>query len=154
MKDASTITQPGTFTFNLQLQLPAGTTLPSGSLSANDFTISTKILKLFKTSTIADAAFSDENATIGEVSYDETTSILTIPITQNVDVTEVTPEPEQPAGPSTDPENNGEGSDENGGATGDGSVDDNDENSGETNTTPTARTTETTYQPSQAGNTR
>lgn len=137
----------GTFTFNLQLQLPAGTTLPSGSLSASDFTISTKILKLFKTSTIADAAFSDENATIGEVSYDETTSILTIPITQNVDVKEVTPDSEQPAEPSTNPENNSEGSDENGGAVGDGSVDNNDENSGENNTTPTARTTETTYQP-------
>lgn len=137
----------GTFTFNLQLQLPAGTTLPSGSLSASDFTISTKILKLFKTSTIADAAFSDENATIGEVSYDETTSILTIPITQNVDVKEVMPEPEQPAEPSTDPENNSEGSVENNGTAGDGSVDNNDENSGEANTTPTARTTETTYQP-------
>lgn len=147
LKDTSTITQPGTFTFNLQLQLPAGTTLPSGSLSANDYTISTKILKLFKTSTIADAAFSDENATIGEVSYDETTGILTIPITQNVDVKEVTPDSEQPAEPSTNPENNSEGSDENGGAVGDGSVDNNDENSGENNTTPTARTTETTYQP-------
>lgn len=137
----------GTFTFNLQLQLPAGTTLPSGSLSANDFTISTKILKLFKTSTIADAAFSDENATIGEVSYDETTSILTIPIIQNVDVKEVMPEPEQPAEPSTDPENNSEGSDENSGTAGDGSVDNNDETSGDNSTTPTARTTETTYQP-------
>lgn len=137
----------GTFTFNLQLQLPAGTTLPSGSLSASDFTISTKILKLFKTSTIADAAFSDENATIGEVSYDETTSILTIPIIQNVDVKEVMPEPEQPAEPSTDPENNSEGSDENGGTAGDGSVDNNDETSGDNSTTPTARTTETTYQP-------
>ena len=147
LKDASTIAQPGTFTFNLQLQLPAGTTLPSGSLSANDFAISTKILKLFKTSTIADAAFSDENATIGEVSYDAENSILTIPITQNVDATAVTPEQEQPTEPSTNPENNSEGSDENGGATGDGSVDDNDENSGETNTTPTARTTETTYEP-------
>lgn len=147
LKDASTITQPGTFTFNLQLQLPAGTTLPSGSLSASDFTISTKILKLFKTSTIADAAFSDENATIGEVSYDETTSILTIPITQNVDVKEVMPEPEQPAEPSTDPENNSEGSDENSGTAGDGSVDNNDETSGDNSTTPTARTTETTYQP-------
>lgn len=147
LKDASTITQPGTFTFNLQLQLPAGTTLPSGSLSASDFTISTKILKLFKTSTIADAAFSDENATIGEVSYDETTSILTIPIIQNVDVKEVMPEPEQPAEPSTDPENNSEGSDENSGTAGDGSVDNNDETSGDNSTTPTARTTETTYQP-------
>lgn len=137
----------GTFTFNLQLQLPAGTTLPSGSLSANDFAISTKILKLFKTSTIADAAFSDENATIGEVSYDAETSILTIPITQNVDVKEVTPDSEQPAEPSTNPENNSEGSDENGGAVGDGSVDNNDENSGENNTTPTERTTETTYEP-------
>lgn len=143
LKDASTIAQPGTFTFNLQLQLPAGTTLPSGSLSASDFTISTKILKLFKTSTIADAAFSDENATIGEVSYDETTSILTIPITQTVDVTEVTPEPQEP----TDNDNNSEGSVENGGTAGDGSVDNNDENSGENNTTPTARTTETTYEP-------
>lgn len=143
LKDDSTITQPGTFTFNLQLQLPAGTTLPSGSLSANDFTISTKILKLFKTSTIADAAFSDENATIGEVSYDETTSILTIPITQNVDVKEVTPEPEDPA----DTDNNGEGSDEKNGTAGDGPVDNNDETSGENNTTPTARTTETTYEP-------
>lgn len=147
LKDASTITQPGTFTFNLQLQLPAGTTLPSGSLSASDFTISTKILKLFKTSTIADAAFSDENATIGEVSYDETTSILTIPIIQNVDVKEVMPEPEQPAEPSTDPENNSEGSDENSGTAGDGSVDNNDETSGDNSTTPTARTTETTYEP-------
>lgn len=147
LKDASTIAQPGTFTFNLQLQLPAGTTLPSGSLSASDFTISTKILKLFKTSTIADAAFSDENATIGEVSYDETTSILTIPIIQNVDVKEVMPEPEQPAEPSTDPENNSEGSDENSGTAGDGSVDNNDETSGDNSTTPTARTTETTYQP-------
>lgn len=137
----------GTFTFNLQLQLPAGTTLPSGSLSASDFTISTKILKLFKTSTIADAAFSDENATIGEVSYDETTSILTIPIIQNVDMKEVMPEPEQPAEPSTDPENNSEGSDENSGTAGDGSVDNNDETSGDNSTTPTARTTETTYQP-------
>ena len=147
LKDTSTITQPGTFTFNLQLQLPAGTTLPSGSLSASDFTISTKILKLFKTSTIADAAFSDENATIGEVSYDETTSILTIPIIQNVDVKEVMPEPEQPAEPSTDPENNSEGSDENSGTAGDGSVDNNDETSGDNSTTPTARTTETTYEP-------
>lgn len=137
----------GTFTFNLQLQLPAGTTLPSGSLSASDFTISTKILKIFKTSTIADAAFSDENATIGEVSYDAETSILTIPITQNVDVKEVTPEPEQPAEPSTDPENNSEGSDENSGTAGDGSVDNNDETSGDNNTTPAARTTETIYEP-------
>lgn len=147
LKDASTITQPGTFTFNLQLQLPAGTTLPSGSLSADDFAISTKILKLFKTSTIADAAFSDENATIGEVSYDAENSILTIPITQNVDVKEVMPEPEQPAEPSTDPENNSEGSDENSGTAGDGSVDNNDETSGDNSTTPTARTTETIYKP-------
>ena len=147
LKDASTIAQPGTFTFNLQLQLPAGTTLPSGSLSASDFTISTKILKLFKTSTIADAAFSDENATIGEVSYDAENSILTIPITQNVDVKEVTPDSEQPTEPSTDPENNGEGSVENDGTAGDGSVDNNDETSGDNSTTSTARTTETTYQP-------
>lgn len=137
----------GTFTFNLQLQLPAGTTLPSGSLSANDDSIESRILFFFARSTIMNANL-PAGATLGEeISYDAENSILTIPIIQNVDVKEVMPEPEQPAEPSTDPENNSEGSDENSGATGDGSVDDNDENSGETNTTPTARTTETTYQP-------
>lgn len=147
LKDASTIAQPGTFTFNLQLQLPAGTTLPSGSLSANDDSIESRILFFFARSTIMNANL-PAGATLGEeISYDAENSILTIPIIQNVDVKEVMPEPEQPAEPSTDPENNSEGSDENSGATGDGSVDDNDENSGETNTTPTARTTETTYQP-------
>ena len=147
LKDASTITQPGTFTFNLQLQLPAGTTLPSGSLSASDDSIESRILFFFARSTVMNANL-PAGATLGEeISYDAENSILTIPIIQNVDVKEVMPEPEQPAEPSTDPENNSEGSDENGGATGDGSVDDNDENSGETNTTPTARTTETTYQP-------
>lgn len=147
LKDASTIAQPGTFTFNLQLQLPAGTTLPSGSLSANDDSIESRILFFFARSTIMNANL-PAGATLGEeISYDAENSILTIPITQNVDVKEVMPEPEQPAEPSTDPENNSEGSDENGGTTGDGSVDNNDENSGENNTTPTARTTETTYQP-------
>lgn len=147
LKDASTIAQPGTFTFNLQLQLPAGTTLPSGSLSANDDSIESRILFFFARSTIMNANL-PAGATLGEeISYDAENSILTIPITQNVDATAVTPEQEQPTEPSTNPENNSEGSDENGGATGDGSVDDNDENSGETNTTPTARTTETTYQP-------
>lgn len=143
VKNASTITQPGTFTFNLQLQLPAGTTLPSGSLSANDDSIESRILFFFARSTIMNANL-PAGATLGEeISYDAENSILTIPITQNVDVKEVTPEPEQPA----DTDNNGEGSDENGGTAGDGSVDNNDENSGENNTTPTARTTETTYEP-------
>ncbi len=147
LKDASTIAQPGTFTFNLQLQLPAGTTLPSGSLSANDDSIESRILFFFARSTIMNANL-PAGATLGEeISYDAENSILTIPITQNVDATAVTPEQEQPTEPSTNPENNSEGSDENGGTAGDGSVDDNDENSGETNTTPTARTTETTYQP-------
>ena len=143
VKNASTITQPGTFTFNLQLQLPAGTTLPSGSLSANDDSIESRILFFFARSTIMNANL-PAGATLGEeISYDAENSILTIPITQNVDVKEVTPEPEQPA----DTDNNGEGSVENGGTAGDGSVDNNDENSGENNTTPTARTTETTYEP-------
>ena len=148
VKNASTITQPGTFTFNLQLQLPAGTTLPSGSLSANDDSIESRILFFFARSTIMNANL-PAGATLGEeISYDAENSILTIPIIQNVDVKEATPEQEQPAEPSTDPENNGEGFDENGGAAGDGSVDNNDENSGENNTTtPTARTTETTYEP-------
>lgn len=147
LKDASTITQPGTFTFDLQLQLPAGTTLPSGSLSANDDSIESRILFFFARSTIMNANL-PAGATLGEeISYDAENSILTIPITQNVDVKEVTPEPGQPAEPSTNPENNGEGSDENGGTAGDGSVDNNDETSGDNSTTPTARTTETTYQP-------
>ena len=147
LKDASTITQPGTFTFNLQLQLPAGTTLPSGSLSADDDSIESRILFFFARSTIMNANL-PAGATLGEeISYDAENSILTIPITQNVDATAVTPEQEQPTEPSTNPENNSEGSDENGGTAGDGSVDDNDENSGETNTTPAARTAETTYQP-------
>lgn len=147
LKDASTITQPGTFTFNLQLQLPAGTTLPSGSLSADDDSIESRILFFFARSTIMNANL-PAGATLGEeISYDAENSILTIPIIQNVDVKEVTPEPEQPAEPSTDPENNSEGSDENSGTAGDGSVDNNDETSGDNSTTPTARTTETTYQP-------
>lgn len=147
VKNASTITQPGTFTFNLQLQLPAGTTLPSGSLSANDDSIESRILFFFARSTIMNANL-PAGATLGEeISYDAENSILTIPIIQNVDVKEVTPEPEQPAEPSTDPENNSEGSDENSGTAGDGSVDNNDETSGDNSTTPTARTTETTYQP-------
>ena len=133
----------GTFTFDLQLQLPAGTTLPSGSLSADDDSIESRILFFFARSTIMNANL-PAGATLGEeISYDAENSILTIPITQNVDVKEVTPEPEQPA----DTDNNGEGSVENGGTAGDGSVDNNDENSGENNTTPTARTTETTYEP-------
>lgn len=147
LKDASTIAQPGTFTFNLQLQLPAGTTLPSGSLSANDDSIESRILFFFARSTIMNANL-PAGATLGEeISYDAENSILTIPIIQNVDVKEVMPEPEQPAEPSTDPENNSEGSDENSGTAGDGSVDNNDETSGDNSTTPTARTTETTYQP-------
>lgn len=147
LKDASTITQPGTFTFNLQLQLPAGTTLPSGSLSANDDSIESRILFFFARSTIMNANLPD-GATLGEeISCDAENSILTIPIIQNVDVKEVTPEPEQPTEPSTNPENNSEGSDENGGTAGDGSVDNNDETSGDNSTTPTARTTETTYEP-------
>lgn len=147
VKNASTITQPGTFTFNLQLQLPAGTTLPSGSLSANDDSIESRILFFFARSTIMNANL-PAGATLGEeISCDAENSILTIPIIQNVDVKEVTPEPEQPAEPSTDPENNSEGSDENSGTAGDGSVDNNDETSGDNSTTPTARTTETTYQP-------
>lgn len=147
LKDASTITQPGTFTFNLQLQLPAGTTLPSGSLSASDDSIESRILFFFARSTIMNANL-PAGATLGEeISCDAENSILTIPIIQNVDVKEVTPEPEQPAEPSTDPENNSEGSDENSGTAGDGSVDNNDETSGDNSTTPTARTTETTYQP-------
>lgn len=137
----------GTFTFDLQLQLPAGTTLPSGSLSADDDSIESRILFFFARSTIMNSDLPG-GATLGEeISYDAENSILTIPITQNVDVTAVTPEPEQPTEPSTDPENNGEGSDENDDAAGDGSVDNNDETSGETNTTPTVRTTETTYEP-------
>lgn len=137
----------GTFTFNLQLQLPAGTTLPSGSLSANDDSIESRILFFFARSTVMNANL-PAGATLGEeISYDAENSILTIPIIQNVDVKEVMPEPEQPAEPSTDPENNGEGSDENGGTAGDGSVDNNDETSGDNSTTPTARTTETTYEP-------
>lgn len=147
VKNASTITQPGTFTFNLQLQLPAGTTLPSGSLSANDDSIESRILFFFARSTIMNANL-PAGATLGEeISYDAENSILTIPIIQNVDVKEATPEQEQPAEPSTDPENNSEGSDENGGAAGDGSVDNNDETSGDNNTTPAARTTETIYEP-------
>lgn len=147
LKDASTIAQPGTFTFNLQLQLPAGTTLPSGSLSANDDSIESRILFFFARSTIMNANL-PAGATLGEeISYDAENSILTIPIIQNVDVKEVMPEPEQPAEPSTDSENNSEGSDENSGTAGDGSVDNNDETSGDNSTTPTARTTETTYQP-------
>lgn len=143
VKDTSTITQPGTFTFNLQLQLPAGTTLPSGSLSANDDSIESRILFFFARSTIMNANL-PAGATLGEeISYDAENSILTIPITQNVDVKEVTPEPEQPA----DTDNNGEGSDENGGTAGDGSVDNNDEPGGDNNTTPAARTAETTYEP-------
>lgn len=59
LKDASTITQPGTFTFNLQLQLPAGTTLPSGSLSANDDSIESRILFFFARSTIMNANLPD-----------------------------------------------------------------------------------------------
>lgn len=137
----------GTFTFNLQLQLPAGTTLPSGSLSANDDSIESRILFFFARSTIMNANL-PAGATLGEeISYDAENSILTIPIIQNVDVKEVMPEPEQPAEPSTNPENNSEGSDENSGTAGDGSVDNNDETSGDNSTTPTARTTETTYQP-------
>lgn len=137
----------GTFTFNLQLQLPAGTTLPSGSLSASDDSIESRILFFFARSTIMNANL-PAGATLGEeISYDAENSILTIPIIQNVDVKEATPEQEQPAEPSTDPENNSEGSDENGGAAGDGSVDNNDETSGDNSTTPTARTTETTYEP-------
>lgn len=147
LKDASTIAQPGTFTFNLQLQLPAGTTLPSGSLSANDDSIESRILFFFARSTIMNANL-PAGATLGEeISYDAENSILTIPITQNVDATAVTPEQEQPTEPSTNPENNSEGSDENSGTAGDGSVDNNDETSGDNSTTPTARTTETTYQP-------
>lgn len=133
----------GTFTFDLQLQLPAGTTLPSGSLSADDDSIESRILFFFARSTIMNANL-PAGATLGEeISYDAENSILTIPIIQNVDVKEVTPEPEQPA----DTDNNGEGSDENGGTAGDGSVDNNDEPGGDNSTTPTARTTETTYQP-------
>ena len=45
----------GTFTFNLQLQLPAGTTLPSGSLSADDDSIESRILFFFARSTIMNA---------------------------------------------------------------------------------------------------
>ena len=86
--DASaTMTNPenykeGTFTFNIVLQLPEGTTLPKEKISVKDTTVYADGF-LFNNTNIFEMT-GDSGATIGDVTYDAASGTLTIPITQPV----------------------------------------------------------------------
>lgn len=90
--DASaTMTNPenykeGTFTFNIVLQLPEGTTLPKEKTSVKDTTVYADGF-LFNNTTIFEMT-GDSGATIGDVTYDAASGTLTIPITQPVNPTD------------------------------------------------------------------
>ena len=74
-----------TFTFNIVLQLPEGTTLPKEKISVKDMTVYADGF-LFNNTTIFEMT-GDSGATIGDVTYDAASGTLTIPITQPVNPT-------------------------------------------------------------------
>lgn len=74
-----------TFTFNIVLQLPEGTTLPKEKTSVKDMTVYADGF-LFNNTTIFEMT-GDSGATIGDVTYDAASGTLTIPITQPVNPT-------------------------------------------------------------------
>lgn len=73
------------FTFNIVLQLPEGTTLPKEKISVKDTTVYADGF-LFNNTTIFEMP-GDSGATIGKVTYDAASGTLTIPITQPVNPT-------------------------------------------------------------------
>lgn len=75
-----------TFTFNIVLQLPEGTTLPKEKISVKDTTVYADGF-LFNNTNIFEMT-GDSGATIGDVTYDEASGTLTIPITQHVNPTD------------------------------------------------------------------
>ena len=75
-----------TFTFNIVLQLPEGTTLPKEKISVKDTTVYADGF-LFNNTNIFEMT-GDSGATIGDVTYDEASGTLTIPITQPVNQTD------------------------------------------------------------------
>ena len=88
---SATITNPEsyeeqTFTFNIVLQLPEGTTLPKEKISVKDTTVYADGF-LFNNTNIFEMT-GDSGATIGDVTYDEASGTLTIPIIQPVNPTD------------------------------------------------------------------
>lgn len=75
-----------TFTFNIVLQLPEGTTLPKEKTSVKDMTVYADGF-LFNNTTIFEMT-GDSGATIGDVTYEAASGTLTIPITQPVNPTD------------------------------------------------------------------
>lgn len=75
-----------TFTFNIVLQLPEGTTLPKEKISVKDTTVYADGF-LFNNTTIFEMT-GDSGATIGDVTYDAASGTLTIPIIQPVNPTD------------------------------------------------------------------
>lgn len=75
-----------TFTFNIVLQLPEGTTLPKEKISVKDMTVYADGF-LFNNTTIFEMT-GDSGATIGDVTYEAASGTLTIPITQPVNPTD------------------------------------------------------------------
>lgn len=75
-----------TFTFNIVLQLPEGTTLPKEKISVKDTTVYADGF-LFNNTNIFEMT-GDSGATIGDVTYDEASGTLTIPIIQPVNPTD------------------------------------------------------------------
>lgn len=74
------------FTFNIVLQLPEGTTLPKEKISVKDTTVYADGF-LFNNTNIFEMT-GDSGATIGDVTYDEASGTLTIPIIQPVNPTD------------------------------------------------------------------
>ena len=75
-----------TFTFNIVLQLPEGTTLPKEKTSVKDMIVYADGFLLNNT-TIFEMT-GDSGATIGDVTYEAASGTLTIPITQPVNPTD------------------------------------------------------------------
>lgn len=75
-----------TFTFNIVLQLPEGTTLPKEKISVKDTTVYADGF-LFNNTNIFEMT-GDSGATIGKVTYDAASGTLTIPIIQPVNPTD------------------------------------------------------------------
>lgn len=75
-----------TFTFNIVLQLPEGTTLPKEKISVKDMTVYADGF-LFNNTTIFEMT-GDSGATISDVTYEAASGTLTIPITQPVNPTD------------------------------------------------------------------
>lgn len=73
------------FTFNIVLQLPEGTTLPKEKISVKDTTVYADGFLLNNTDIFEMPG--DSGATIGKVTYDAASGTLTIPITQPVNPT-------------------------------------------------------------------